>query len=172
MKKVGLVLLPLLTVGLLTGCGNSSEGASSGESSSSTTTETVEASEDNQTSEIDDQFAGQEEKGTGTFDILNVSGSTADGAEIKVVYDPNVFPTAIDVETADIDGSLTSFIYVDGELVAEEQLGTSRTEIHLQDVASAITEGEHTIQLVQFESNDPSAEIVTFKTQKYTVELK
>lgn len=119
-----------------------------------------------------DKFAGQAEVGEGTLDLVNESGNTADGADIVVYYDENTFPTYVDISTSDVNGGSLSYIYVDGQLVAKEQLGTSQTPIELQDTAVAIKEGKHTVQLVQYDTDKEGGNIITFKTQEYTLKVK
>lgn len=172
MKKVIFALiLPAMTLTMLAGCSSSPEPAAT-----AGTSKDVIAGDT--TDEVDEapkainQFEGQQELGQGSFDIANVSGNTASGDDITVIYDPDTFPTDISIETKGIDGSKMSFIYVDGEFVAEEHLGYTTTSIWLQDTPVAIEEGVHTIQLVQYDTDDESGEIVTFKSQKYTLKNK
>lgn len=175
MKKV--ILATVFTALLLGGCssGNVANEQPPADSSSSTATSssTVESTvESSAVESVVDRFAGQEEIGEGSFDLINQSGSTADGADIVIYYDANTVPASVDVSTADINGSLLSYIYVDGQLITSEQLGTSQTAIELQDTPIAIKEGKHTVQLVQYDSDKEDGNITTFKTQEYTLKLK
>lgn len=61
---------------------------------------------------------------------------------------------------------------MNGQLVDTLQLGDSQNSVQLQDVESAITEGEHKLQLVQYADDNEDGEIVTYKEQPYTVKLK
>lgn len=174
MKKV--ILATVFTALLLGGCSSNSDKDKSAVSSSSTATSssTVESTVESSSAveSVVDRFAGQEEIGEGSFDLINQSGSTADGADIVIYYDANTVPASVDVSTADINGSLLSYIYVDGQLITSEQLGTSQTAIELQDTPIAIKEGKHTVQLVQYDSDKEDGNITTFKTQEYTLKLK
>lgn len=165
-----LAVLTLLAVGLLAGCSNGgSDNAKDSGSKSAESTTTVESSSKAETA---DRFADQQEAGDGTLNIANVSGNTADGAEVTVMYDPDTFPTSVGMTTSGIDGSKTSYIYVDGQLVTKEQLGDTQTSVDLQDTPVAIEEGTHSIQLVQYDNDSEDGNVVTFKAQEYTVKLK
>src|SRR5699024_9466757 len=108
-------------------------------SSSSTVESTVESS-----AVAIDKITNKDEVAEGSFDIVNVYGYTVEGADIVVYYDTNTSPTNMGIDTADINGGLLSYIYVDGQLITKEQLGTSQTSIELQDTPKAIKEGVHT----------------------------
>lgn len=171
MKKVAFVLL--LTAVLLGGCGGKKTdkpAASSAESSSTAVSSTT--AESTVESTVEDRFIGQEETGNGSLALVGVGGSTEDGSALTVFYDPNTIPTGFDVATTDIDGSMLSYIYVDGQLISKDQLGTSQRQVEIQDTPSAITEGTHTVQLVQYSTDEESGDIVTFKTQQYDLKLK
>lgn len=171
MKKLASVIL--LSSLVLVGC---STGESSSEGKQSSTQEsTVISSTTVEETEVEvkvDKFAGQEEIGEGTFNIGSPSGNTADVAEVVVFYDPDTFPTDVSITTEGINGGLLSYLYADGELLDKQQLGHSMGGVELQSVESAVTEGKHVLQLVQYADDEEGGEIVTFKSQEYTVKLK
>lgn len=171
MKKLASVIL--LSSLVLVGC---STGESSSEGNQSSTQESTaissSAAEETEVEVKADKFAGQEEVGDGTFNIGSPSGNTADGAEVVVFYDPDTFPTDASITTDGINGGLLSYLYADGELLDKQQLGDSMGGVELQSVESAITEGKHVLQLVQYADDTEGGEIVTFKSQEYTVKLK
>lgn len=165
MKKVLLSLL--FGAVILTGCGSNDKTDTADKSSESKAETSVSTKE-----VVSDKFADETDKGEGTFNIAYKSGSTADGEEVVVFYDKNTFPTEISVITKDIDGSKLSYIYADGQLVVKEQLGDSQRGVQIQDVKTAITEGDHKLQLVQYEDDKEDGTVVTFKEQPYTIKLK
>lgn len=171
MKKLITLGLTVASVALLGACGDTGSTEKDSATSSSSAT-TVESTVKEEAPVVEDKFAGQEEKGEGTFNIANQSGNTEEGDSITVFYDPNTFPTDLGVSTWDLDGSMLSYIYADGQLVDTLQLGNSQNGVELQDVESAITEGDHKLQLVQYADDNEDGEIVTYKEQPYTVKLK
>ena len=108
--------------------------------------------------------------GEGTFYISNASGSTENGDEIIVYPDMNSIPFAyIDYELWDLDGSILTYIYLDGAEIDREQVGTGfQSYIPLED-KSQVAEGVHTVTAVQYEGNDPAGEIVFFRSANFTV---
>lgn len=166
MKKVSLLAITALTVLALAGCSNNTD-----ESANSSTAESSSVAEST-AKEEKDKFADQAETGEGALDLAHISGNTADGDEITVYYDKDTFPTSVAVETKGIDDSKLSYIYVDGQLVIDSQLGDSVREIQLQDTPVAIKEGIHNLQLVQYVDDKEGGEIVTFKQQPYTLKIK
>ena len=171
MKKLASVIL--LSSLVLVGC-STGESSSEGKQSSTQESTVIPSSVAEETAvEVKaDKFAGQEEVGDGTFNIGSPSGNTADGAEVVVFYDPNIFPTDVSITTEGINGGLLSYLYADGELLDKQQLGDSMVGVELQSVESAVTEGKHVLQLVQYADDTEGGEIITFKSQEYAVKLK
>jgi hypothetical protein len=173
MKKLVNVGLVAATVLLLGACGSKTESKDSAESTETSAVEvSTEDTEKDSDSAVVDKFADMKETGDGTLNIGSQSGDTAEGSEVIVYYDPNTFPTDVSVTTEGINGGLLSYVYADGQLLDSEQLSDSMTSFELQDVPSAITEGVHTFQLVQYENDDENGTVVTYKTQPYTIRLK
>jgi hypothetical protein len=108
--------------------------------------------------------------GNGTFYISNASGSTENGDDIIVYPDMNSFPFAyIDYELWDLDGSLITYIYLDGIEADKQQVGTGYQSSLLLTEKSQITDGKHKVAAVQYKENDPSGEIVFFRSADFTV---
>lgn len=169
MKKI--LFMVVLSAALLAGCSSGKDGVGETVSNSSSSTPTVESTVQEDVKPAD-QFEGVAEVGEGAFNLAHTSGYTAEGDKIVVLYDPDTFPTAIGIHTEDIDGSLMSYLYVDGMLVNVTQLGTSQDSVEIQDTPNAITEGEHKLQLVQYDNDSEDGEIVTYKEQPFTIKVK
>ncbi|MGX7136979.1 hypothetical protein ACWOCD_03800 [Enterococcus silesiacus] len=67
---------------------------------------------------------------------------------------------------------MTSYIYADGQLIDQLDLTDSTEIIGLQKVPSAVTEGIHELELVQYQDDSRQNGIPTFKKQHYTVATK
>ena len=108
--------------------------------------------------------------GDGTFYISNASGSTENGDEIIVYPDMDSIPFAyVDYELWDLDGSVLTYIYLDGAEIDKQQVGGGfQSSISLED-KSQVTEGKHTVTAVQYEGNDPAGEIVFYRSAEFTV---
>ena len=108
--------------------------------------------------------------GDGTFYISNASGSTENGDEIIVYPDMDSIPFAyVDYELWDLDGSVLTYIYLDGVEIDKQQIGGGfQSSISLED-KSQVTDGKHTVTAVQYEGNDPAGNIVFFRSAEFTV---
>lgn len=108
--------------------------------------------------------------GDGTFYISNASGSTENGDEIIVYPDMDSIPFAyIDYELWDLDGSVLTYIYLDGTEIDKQQVGEGfQSTIPLAD-KSQVDEGKHTVTAVQYEGNDPAGKIVFSRSAEFTV---
>jgi hypothetical protein len=110
------------------------------------------------------------ETGNGTFNLMNVSGSTADGKEVIFFYKDDYkdgYPETIGYSTREIDGQFKSYIYVDGVLSDTDQLADSDGALGLSDKQLDI--GSHAIQLVQYDNNQEDGNIITYKLQHYEI---
>ena len=79
-------------------------------------------------------------------------------------------PTKSSVGTSrDLDGSLITYIYLDGIEADKQQVGTGYQSSLLLTEKSQITDGKHKVAAVQYKENDPSGEIVFFRSADFTV---
>ena len=109
--------------------------------------------------------------GPGTFGLVNESGSTLEGNSVVVyVEDPYMEIISIGIDARGMDGSVLTFIYIDGVLNTKEQLGDTSISTYLQE--TELSEGDHIVEAVQYENDDPAAAVKTYKSAVYTVKLK
>lgn len=108
--------------------------------------------------------------GEGTLYISNASGTTKNGDEIIVYPNMNSIPFAyVDYELWDLDGSVLTYIYLDGVEIDKHQVGAGfQSSISLVD-KSQVTEGKHTVTAVQYEGNDPTGEIIFYRSAEFSV---
>lgn len=174
-KITKLSTISLLSLSLLAGCSDKSDKETKGGSSG--TVETVEK-KSTEKETVKKETITPEDVGEGTFNIVNQSGNTADGATITVFYDKETYGHSISAVTEGFDGSNLTHIFIDGKEVSTEQLSNSQKDITLDSDelgkrSEALSEGEHTIQLVQFSNpDDSSSEPAVVKTQHYIVKDK
>lgn len=76
----------------------------------------------------------------------------------------------IEINTTGFDGSILSYIYIDGMLNTKEQLGDSQSSINLEK--DALAEGTHKVEVVQYDTNEPDGTMVTYKTASYEIQYK
>lgn len=105
--------------------------------------------------------------GNGTMYIATPSGTSENG-EIPVIYvQDDILSEQISLYAEDFDGSLISYIYVDGVQISKEQLSDSQITVDFQK--TQLTEGKHEVEVVQYTDNDTKKDIVTYKSAKYEV---
>ena len=112
------------------------------------------------------------EIGNGTFYLRGPSGSTENGDKIILYPEMDTWPHAsIDIELWDMDGSVQTFIYVDGVEMEKQQVGTGyQGSISFgDDELWALTDGKHKVEAIQYQSNDPSKDITFYRSETYTV---
>ncbi|MBR2682581.1 MAG: hypothetical protein IKE22_04850, partial [Atopobiaceae bacterium] len=111
-----------------------------------------------------------QETGEGALYLINQSGTTQNGDEI-VVY-PNIdrMPYgSIGYELRDLDGSILTYIYLDGVQMEKQQIGIGfQGNFNLMEDWQ-VTPGEHIVEAVQYANNDPSGEIIFYRSEKYIV---
>lgn len=111
-----------------------------------------------------------EEMGEGTA-YISTSGGTSENGNIPVIYaDSEDSMMQIGLDAWDFNGGALSFVYVDGILIAKEQLANSQKTLTLE--SRQLSFGTHKVEIVQYENDDPSASMITYKTAEYEVKQK
>lgn len=139
--------------------------------SQGTSTQEVAVQEtDTQTPDSSTTESDHTDVGNGTFYIGSASGSTENGDEILVYPDMDSIPFAfVNYELWDMDGTVQTYIYLDGVEMEKEQVGVGvQASISLEE-KSQVTEGKHTVTAVQYKGNDPEGEIVFYRSAEFTV---
>lgn len=116
-------------------------------------------------------FSGDyEDMGDGTMYIACASGTSEDG-NVPVLFEAaDTVLDQIGLDSMDMDGSHLSYIYIDGKETAKEQLAESQISLDLQ--GDALKEGTHKVEVVQYDNDDPSGTVITYKTASYEVKNK
>lgn len=186
MKKKVIILLAICTLCLSTAaCGGSNNGSSSPKeevkSESGNKIEDKMANEDEEapeeistseaSSERDLPESDYSDMGAGSFSIQTPAGDSADGSVPVLFISADDILIQIGYSAEAMDGSHLSYIYIDGMEVAQEQLGEMvQGVIDLQE--SSLEEGVHTVEVVQYSTDEPGSEITTYKSCQYEVKAK
>lgn len=98
--------------------------------------------------------------GSGSISLSNLDGGapTITGNTNSTAY--------IILKTQNFDTSHTSYIYIDGMLAASTELSDEQA---LQLQSSYLTTGTHKVEVVQYDNNNPSGSIITYKSASYQV---
>lgn len=110
-----------------------------------------------------------EDMGTGTICLYTPGGSSENG-NVPIIFIDGEALLQIGLDSLDFDGSKLSYIYVDGMLVAKEQLANSQISLDLS--GDMLSVGTHTVQVVQYNSDDSSGEMITYKSANYETKNK
>ena len=131
---------------------------------------TSESSSEESTAAGQDFSGDYEEMGDGTMYIACASGTSEDG-NVPVLFEAaDTVLDQIGLDSMGMDGSHLSYIYIDGKETAKEQLAESQISLDLQ--GDALKEGTHKVEVVQYDNDDPSGTVITYKTAAYEVKNK
>lgn len=181
-KFVALMLAGLMGISVVA-CGGSGESASSSntpaESVSSDASESYEDVQENNSQDDSVQETAAQEKdipdgdysdmGAGEM-YISTAGGTSEGGAVPVIFVQDEFLIQIGLDTTAFDGSKLSYIYIDGMLSTKEQLGDSQTSLDLS--GDALQVGTHSVEVLQYDNDDPSGSVVTYKSASYEVKSK
>lgn len=169
-KKIFTFILCAVMVTSFVGCSSptTSENTAKPETTKSEATEPETTEQE--TIEKDLPDGDYSEIGSGTM-YISTSGGTSENGNIPVIFaDSDAALIQIEVDTESFDGSKLSFVYIDGMLGSKEQLADSQQSLDL--TGNALLTGVHKIEVVQYSTDDPSGEMITYKTASYEIKEK
>lgn len=169
-KKIVMAMLTAAVCVALVGCGSSSSKKETEGTTQSTQSDTKKAETPKQETKKDLPDGNYSEKGNGTMVLYGPSGSTENGKKLLFYLDKGTSITQFTLSARDFDGSLLSFVYIDGKLVSKEQLADTDQSIDMQ--GDSLKAGDHKVEVLQYEGNDPTKPYVTYKAASYEVQNK
>lgn len=110
-----------------------------------------------------------EDMGNGTIYISTVGGTSENG-NVPIIYISDEILLQIGLNASGFDGSKLSFIYIDGMLSSKDQLADSQISLDLQD--GFLSVGTHKIEVVQYDNNEPTGNMITYKSASYEIKEK
>lgn len=105
------------------------------------------------------------EKGEGTIYIATEGGASS--VRKAPLISPDGDSETIGLSAWGFDGDKLSFIYVDGMLLESMRLENTYASLILQ--GEQLADGFHTVEVAQYESDDPASEMVTYRRMEYRV---
>lgn len=170
MLKKNLLLTLFASALILGACGSESAESETTADTEETDTaaDTAEdtATESEETEETNVNLPS-EDIGEGDFFIVNQSGSSED-SDVVEFYDSDLLTPSLGIEAWEMDGSYKTFIYFDGELVAEEQLADAQTSIDIPIDKYEV--GSHTVTAVQYEGNTEDGEPIFVRNIDFEIQ--
>lgn len=131
--------------------------------------EPVEIKEEPVTAESKYPFPSASPTGNATITVSTLDGDSSNGdVPVLFVYADDVF-TEIDIEYKNFDDSIETYVYINENFNAKEQVGElSQSLLNLSD--DNLKPGDYTVTAVQFTDNDPTKEPVTLSVAKFKIE--
>lgn len=171
MKKILVLLMVAMMTISMAACGSNESSDSKEESATEAEPEVVE--EEVKTPERDLSEDDYEEIGNGTFNITGPAGSSEDGTEMVFYPDMDSYPYAdVGYELWDTDGSVLTYIYVDGIEQDKQQAGAGYQSSIMLTEEWQVTEGAHTVEAVQYKDNDTSGDMQFYRKQEYIIKIE
>lgn len=117
---------------------------------------------------LNDNNDNEESSSDQSFYIVNQSGSSKDGIT-PIIYTNGDSRNMISMNIGynQFDGRLLTYIYVDNVLVKTSQISNGQTYVML--TGDQLTEGTHTITLIQYVDNDEEGKIIFGGSEEYEV---
>lgn len=107
------------------------------------------------------------ELGDGTVYIAT-AGGTSENGNVPVIYaEKDLILKQIGLNAWDFNGGALSFIYVDGMLIDKAQLANTQMSLDLQ--GEQLSVGLHSVEVVQYENDDPASAMTAYKSMQYEI---
>lgn len=170
-RKIVTVILTLAMASSLAACGKSDSTQTSTTASTKSTTEATQTEVSTvAASSVDFDGSGYTDTGDGTFYLAGPGGTTEDGSVLTLYEASDTLLDQIEIDTEGFNGNSLTYIYIDGMETDKQQLADSQSSLDLTE--DALKEGTHKVELVQFENDDTTGTVTTYKTASYEVKSK
>lgn len=140
--KTKMILL-LLSLSVFAGCGTKKEEPKPQETVQETVQEVT-------------AYTAHDEVGEGTMEVLP--------AEMTIPKDTVLY--TIEIRT-NVGSELVTYTYIDGTLMEKATHGESQYMLDL--TGDLLSQGEHTVEVIQYEGDDESGNIAMCKVAKFTI---
>ena len=108
--------------------------------------------------------------GAGIFYLEQDENISEVDVPLQLVRKENDIMLHLHYQAQEFDTNYTTYFYIDGILNDEKNTTKSFGELLLLE--HEINEGSHTVEVVQYENNDPDDFVVTYKKATYTITLE
>lgn len=169
-KIVSLLIVSCIILSSAIGCGSKTETHSKDNSANNQTKQTVDASKESEPAEENNKDfdgSGMSELGNGTFYISTPGGTSEDG-NVPVFLDMgSTMMTEVGYCARGIDGTHLTYFYIDGMENDKGQVADTDGSLIITD--DALDTGVHTVEAVQFDTDDSTGTVIAYKYASYEV---
>lgn len=159
-KKLLVLMLALVLAFVFAACGDKA----STKESKSKETKTEEK-------KVEKDFKGDyEDMGAGSIVVSTPSGTSEDGNVPTLFSEKDDQLIQIGLDVSDFDGSKLSYVYVDGMEKDKDQFGDAQSTIDLEK--NDLKVGTHKVEVVQYDTDKPDGNVVTYKVAQYEIKEK
>lgn len=163
-KKVVFLLCTVMAISsCFVGCGNNP----THEQEKNTQSESSISEENEKDTRKDFDGSDFSDMGSGTFFISTSSGTSEDGNIPVFLKDAGILMTEVGYSARGMDGSHLTFFYIDGMENDKDQI--SDTDGSLIINGDMLSEGTHTVEAVQYDIDEPTGNVITYKSATYEV---
>lgn len=113
----------------------------------------------------------KEDIGKGSIIVTTHISNSQDGSIPTIYRDEKKSFGQIGISSKNFDDARPSYIYVDGKLNTVEKLGQS-SSVTLTICDTDFKEGEHKIEIVQFDNSKTDGTPITYKQCKYKINIR
>ncbi len=165
-KKVVFLLCTVLAISsCFIGCGNKT----TSEPKTNDAQKEVSANKEEAKEESNKDFDGSSfsDMGSGTFFISTPSGTSQDGNVPVFLKDSGTLMTEVGYSSREMDGTHLTYFYIDGMENDKDQI--SDTDGSLIVNGDMLSDGTHTVEAVQYDTDEPTGNVITYKSASYEV---
>lgn len=168
-KKIVALLLMGTLVFSFTACGEKEAPKEETKTEATTETKAEAKGEKSDVTAKEKDFDGSSysDTGDGTF-FISTAGGTSENGNTPVIYaEPDTSILQIGCDAEGMNGNALSYIYVDGILLDKMQLADTQSSLDL--TPDQLSVGSHSVEVVQYENDDTSSNVITYKSASYEV---
>lgn len=149
------ILIGILIIALLPGCGQKT-GSDDKLGQESTNISKI----------FSKHLDGFEDTGNGSIRLESGNSSSENGIPVLRVSSENVL-VQLRLIVSDFDVNHISYVYVDGVIFLTRQFGSADNYLNLS--GDSLEAGTHHVEVIQYDNNDESGNVITYKQADYEV---